>query len=85
MVIVNVDLVQLATRDSFNGDDVILYTKVFKGIVGGGGIGTSTKLGKRRIGSRAPDGSAVGMRVVADGWHCDSSWEEVVECGVGEE
>ena len=85
MVVIDVDLVQFATRYSFYGDDVILYTKIFKGVVGGGGIRSSTKLGKGRVRSGAPDGGTVGMWVMTDGWHCDSDWEEVVECGVGEE
>ena len=83
MVIVYIDLVQFATRDSFDGNDVILYTKIFKGIVGRRGIGTSTKLGKRRVWSGAPDGGTMSMRVMADSWHDDRRWEEVVECGVG--
>ena len=83
LVIVDVNLVQLATRNPFYGDDVILNTEVFEGVVRRGGIGTSMKLGERRVGSGAPDGGTMGMWVVSDSWH-DSSWEEVVECGVGE-
>ena len=84
MVIVYIDLVQFVMRDSFDGDDIILYAKVFKGVIRGGSIGASMKLGKRRVRSGAPDGGMMSMWVMADGWHSDSDWEEVVECGVGE-
>ena len=84
MTIIDVDLVQLATRNMFDGDDVILYTEISKGVVRGGGVGTSTKLSGSRIGSGAPEGSTVVVDVVSDSWHDDKSWEEVVECGVGE-